>query len=86
MEVVSVSTLSRTSAFCRPGNVFPGIITALGIFLKPEELYEMLLAAVLISAAWSGILMGIFKKKRNTEIPFVPFLLAGYAGGLFLWK
>ena len=62
------------------------IITALGIFLKPEELYEMLLAAVLISAAWSGILMGIFKKKRNTEIPFVPFLLAGYAGGLFLWK
>ena len=25
------------------------IITALGIFLKPEELYEMLLAAVLIS-------------------------------------
>ena len=41
------------------------IITALGIFLKPEELYEMLLAAVLISAVWSGILMGIFKKKRN---------------------
>lgn len=40
------------------------IITALGIFLKPEELYEMLLAAVLISAAWSGILMGIFKKKE----------------------
>lgn len=62
------------------------LITVLGIFLKPEELYEMLLAAVLISAVWSGILMGVFKKKRNTEIPFVPFLLAGYAGGLFLWK
>ena len=27
-----------------------------------------------------------YVKKGNTEIPFVPFLMLGYLGKLFLWR
>lgn len=52
----------------------------------PEEFFSMLFAAMLISAAWAGILLWLFRKKGNTEIPFVPFLMLGYLGKLFLWR
>ena len=37
-------------------------------------------------AVWdySGIQLLVLKKQRDIEIPFVPFLLAGYLGGVFL--
>ena len=57
-----------------------------GTVLMPEEFFSMLFAAMLISAAWAGILLWLFRKKGNTEIPFVPFLMLGYLGKLFLWR
>ncbi len=62
------------------------ILLALGTVLMPEEFFSMLFAAMLISAAWAGILLWLFRKKGNTEIPFVPFLMLGYLGKLFLWR
>ena len=37
-------------------------------------------------AVWnlSGLQLLVFKKKRDTEIPFAPFLLVGYLGGILL--
>ena len=32
----------------------------------------------------AGLQLCVFKKKRDEEIPFAPFLLAGYLGGMFL--
>ncbi len=60
------------------------LLLSLGLILKPEELYGMITGALLCSAVCAGILTGILKKNRNTEIPFVPFLLLGYVGGLVL--
>ena len=62
------------------------ILLALGTVLMPEEFFSMLFAAMLISAAWAGILLWLCRKKGNTEIPFVPFLMLGYLGKLFLWR
>ena len=62
------------------------ILLALGTVLMPEEFFSMLFAAMLISAAWAGILLWFFRKKGNTEITFVPFLMLGYLGKLFLWR
>ena len=62
------------------------ILLALGTVLMPEEFFSMLFAAMLISAAWAGILLWLFRKKGNTEIPFVPFLMLGYLGKLILWR
>ena len=49
------------------------------------DFFLMLLGAVFSSAVYAGILLVILKKNRNTEIPFVPFLLMGYLGGVILW-
>ena len=41
-------------------------------------------AALLLCGIYSGIQLLVLKKQRDIEIPFVPFLLAGYLGGVFL--
>lgn len=61
------------------------VLLALGTVMNMGDFFPMLLGAIFSSAACAGILLGILKKSRNTEIPFVPFLLLGYLGGLILW-
>ena len=39
---------------------------------------------IMSSAVWAGITLAIFHRKGCTEIPFVPFLLIGYLGGMIL--
>lgn len=43
-----------------------------------------LCAALLLCGIYSGIEYLMLKKSRSEEIPFVPFLLIGYLGGIFL--
>lgn len=62
------------------------LIMALGLALEMEEFVTVLLAGLLCCAAWAGILMSVFQRGRNTEIPFVPFLLVGYIGGVLVWR
>lgn len=62
------------------------IILALGMWIGGMELLISVLSALLGSGLWSAVLLVIFHRGRKSEIPFVPFLLAGYAGGVLLWK
>ena len=57
------------------------ILLALGALLDTETYIRMLCIGFFLAAFWSGILLVIRRKSRKTEIPLVPFLLAGYIGG-----
>lgn len=61
------------------------LLMALGTVLDPEELLMVSLIGLLLCAMAALVLLVVFRKGRNAEIPFVPFLLAGYVGGLFIW-
>lgn len=60
------------------------ILLALGTVLEMEEYLPMLCLGLLLAAFCAAVLLTVGKQKRNTEIPFVPFLLMGYVGGLCL--
>ena len=55
-----------------------------GSVLGAGELAGILGGALLLCGIYSGIEYLILKKSRSEEIPFVPFLLIGYLGGIFL--
>lgn len=61
------------------------MLLALGLMLETGEFLGTLCIGMLLAGGWALILLVIRKKSRHTEIPFVPFLLAGYVGGLLLW-
>lgn len=61
------------------------LILALGTVLSLEELLTVLMIGMAVCACYGGVLLLGFRKSRNTCIPFVPFLLVGYVGGLLIW-
>lgn len=60
------------------------ILLALGALLDTEIYVRMLCIGFFLAAFWSGILLVLRRQSRKTEIPLVPFLLAGYIGGLLI--
>lgn len=60
------------------------ILLALGALLDTETYIRMLCIGFFLAAFWSGILLVIRRKSRKTEIPLMPFLLAGYIGGILI--
>lgn len=60
------------------------ILAALGTMLDTEIYVRMLCMGIFLAAVWSGVLLGICRKSRKTEIPLVPFLLAGYMGAILI--
>ena len=60
------------------------ILLALGALLDTETYIRMLCIGFFLAAFWSGILLVIRRKSRKTELPLVPFLLAGYIGGILI--
>lgn len=60
------------------------LIMALGTVMRPAEFFTMIFTAFFCSAVWAGVMLIGFRKKGHTEIPFVPFLLLGYVGGLLI--
>ena len=60
------------------------ILLALGALLDTETYIRMLCIGFFLAAFWAGILLVIRRKSRKTEIPLVPFLLAGYIGGILI--
>ena len=60
------------------------ILLALGALLDTETYIRMLCIGFFLAAFWFGILLVIRRKSRKTEIPLVPFLLAGYIGGILI--
>lgn len=67
------------------------MVLVLGLTLTVDEFLTVLLTGTLGSAVW-GILTYMLRKGRgekgreDLEIPFVPFLLFGYIGGVLLWE
>ena len=60
------------------------MLLALGCMLQMECYIQMACIGMLLVAAYSGVLMLVFRKNRKTEIPLVPFLLLGYVGGMII--
>lgn len=60
------------------------LLLALAGFLTAEEILKLLLMGLLVCASWGIVLLAARKKKRNEELPFVPFLFLGYLGGRIL--
>ena len=60
------------------------MLLALGCMLRMECYIQMVCIGMLLAAAYSGVLMLVFRKNRKTEIPLVPFLLLGYVGGMII--
>lgn len=79
---VAVSLVTRGAVGMGDG----WLLMALGTVLNTEEFVGALLMGMFCCGMWSGILLFVFRKGRNTEIPFVPFLMMGYIGGLLLWR
>lgn len=60
------------------------MLLALGCMLRMESYIQMACIGMLLAAAYSGVLMLVFRKNRKTEIPLVPFFLLGYVGGMII--
>ena len=60
------------------------MLLALGCMLRMECYIQMACIGMLLAAAYSGVLMLVFRKNRKTEIPLVPFLFLGYVGGMII--
>ena len=62
------------------------LLMALGTVLPVKELFEIFGIGLFSCCIWGIILLVLprrgKKTSRKTEIPFVPFLLLGYIGGL----
>lgn len=80
LVILAVSVLTGGEIGMGDGWVF----LALSMMLTTESYIQMACTGMLISAGYAGILLVICRKGRKTEIPLVPFMLAGYLGGLLL--
>ena len=60
------------------------ILLSLGTLLSWEKVLAVLLAGSLCSSVYGAILLLFRRDMKKQQIPFVPFLFAGYIGGLIL--
>ena len=74
-------------SFLGKGSVGAGdgvLIAVLGAVLGFCDTAVMVVWALMLCAAFSMILLFVFRKGRRYEVPFVPFLLGGYAAMLIV--
>lgn len=57
---------------------------ALAAMLTTGVFVKTVCIGLFLAAGYAGILLVLCKKGRKTEIPLLPFLLAGYLGGILL--
>ena len=84
---LGIGILIRGGSVLTRGQVGMGdgwMLLALGCMLRMECYIQMACIGMLLAAAYSGVLMLVFRKNRKTEIPLVPFLLLGYVGGMII--
>ena len=60
------------------------LIVIMGMMLGFWEILSVLLAAFLLAAVFSAVLLFRNHFDRKASFPFVPFLTAAYIGGMFL--
>lgn len=54
------------------------IILIMGLYIDIDDILSIVLSSFLLSSIAAIILMTVFKKKKNFEMSFSPFLLIGY--------
>lgn len=54
------------------------IILIMGLYIDMDDILSIVLSSFLLSSIAAIILMTVFKKKKNFEMAFSPFLLIGY--------
>lgn len=54
------------------------IILIIGLYIDIDDILSIVLSSFLLSSIAAIILMTVFKKKKNFEMAFSPFLLIGY--------
>lgn len=57
-------------------------VLVLGIFEGGLELLSILLIAFLLSSIWGVLKVIVFRKSRKEMMPFFPFLLISFLGGM----
>ena len=54
------------------------IILIMGLYIDIDDILSIVLSSFLLSSIAAIILMTVFKKKKNFEMAFSPFLVIGY--------
>ncbi len=61
------------------------ILCAMGTVMEPDEVLQVLIPGSVLCGMFSGLFLILrHGAGKETRIPFVPFLLAGYVGGMLL--
>ena len=76
--VIALSILSKGAVGMGDGL----LLLALGTVLSFRELLTSFLMGLLCCSFWGILLLLLPGRKKKMEIPFVPFLMVGYIGGL----
>ena len=58
------------------------LFLSLGTVLSFEELLSAFLLGLFCCCFWGIVVLFLSGKGKKTEMPFVPFLMLGYIGGL----
>ena len=61
------------------------ILLTLGTMMEPEKFLAVFFMGLLGCSAVSLIMLLVAQDAGKSELPFVPFVLLGYVGGLLLW-
>lgn len=72
--VLALSFITRGSVGTGDGM----ILVVTGLYLGAGKNFELFMTSLIYGAVFSLGLLVVGRKKRKYEIPFVPFLLAGY--------
>lgn len=60
-------------------------LMALGTMMEAGKFIAVFFMGLMACGVSSLIMLLVFHKGRNAELPFIPFVLLGYIGGLILW-
>lgn len=86
---VGIGIVLLIISFVTRGKIGSGdgvILMVTGIFLGFYDNLLLLLSATFLSAIVGAFILCIKGMNKNYEIPFIPFLLISFAGGLLIWN
>ena len=78
VAVIGLSIISKGAVGMGDGLLF----LSLGTVLPFEELLSAFLLGLFCCCFWGIVVLFLSGKGKKTEMPFVPFLMLGYIGGL----
>ena len=78
VAVIGLSIISKGAVGMGDGLLF----LSLGTVLPFEELLTAFLLGLFFCCFWGIVVLCLSGKVKKTEMPFVPFLMLGYIGGL----